>query len=269
MSSDLRKWGVGGGSAGAPAPAPASGPPKEYLSFWELFFGERLIKRGKEVATKDVLGRTKVMHVCVVLGSSWSKPCAAFTPGLAKFYEKAEKSACEVIYVALDRDEAAFDKYTADMPWLVVPFAGCRAVKKDVARALNAEHYLLDVALHTGSGARDKASPFEGYKKHAGTIIELHEQSLATTTRAMLQKRGICGPFRARQKLADISSWPPAPPEQEKNNPHEPYFLSKETVEEQIKKGKPKAPWEGGPHAWSFKDGVIPPNFGIRKPKDA
>ena len=30
-----------------------------------------------------------------------------------------------------------------------------------------------------------------------------------------------------------------------------------------------KAPWEGGPHAWSFKDGVIPPNFGIRKPKDA
>ena len=51
-------------------------------------------------------------------------PTRAFTPELIHTYEalRAAGQAFEVVFVSLDKDEAAFEEYYAEMPWLAVPF---------------------------------------------------------------------------------------------------------------------------------------------------
>ena len=140
------------------------------------------------------------------------------------------------------------------MPWLVVPFATARAVKKRLATVLNAgNNRYLEVVCLRGTGARDPASPWAPYAKHAQTLVDLHREAFAVEVRQKL-------------KLGACAAWPPPPAS---NDPHAPFFLSTETVEAQIAKGKPRAPWEGGPHPWSFRDGVVPPGFGIRPPAES
>jgi nucleoredoxin len=55
----------------------------------------------------------------------WCPPCRGYTPELAKKYEelKAAGLPFEIIFVSSDRDEAAFDEYYAEHPWLALPYA--------------------------------------------------------------------------------------------------------------------------------------------------
>jgi len=71
----------------------------------------------------------------------WCPPCKQFTPLLAKTYEKlkAQGKDFEIIYISSDKDEASFNEYLAQMPWLAIPFADqSRRSKLQVGLAVQA-----------------------------------------------------------------------------------------------------------------------------------
>ena len=53
----------------------------------------------------------------------WCPPCRGFTPQLAQFYQDGLKDKMEIIFVSSDHDQSAFDAYSAEMPWLALPFS--------------------------------------------------------------------------------------------------------------------------------------------------
>jgi thiol-disulfide isomerase/thioredoxin len=77
-------------------------------------------------------GQTRVPFATGVLGkvygiyfsAEWCGPCKQFTPMLIKAYEtlKARGVQFEVIYVSADKTKEEFDKYSATMPWLALPY---------------------------------------------------------------------------------------------------------------------------------------------------
>ena len=56
----------------------------------------------------------------------WCPPCQSFTPILANFYKKVNKSQeqkeIEIVFVSADESEKEFREYYKEMPWLAVPF---------------------------------------------------------------------------------------------------------------------------------------------------
>lgn len=81
-------------------------------------------------------------------------PCKRFTPKLAESYKKlvAGGAKLEVIFVSSDRDQAGFDAYFGEMPWLAVPFEA-REAKAKLSSMFGVEGIptliLLDPALKT------------------------------------------------------------------------------------------------------------------------
>jgi nucleoredoxin len=69
--------------------------------------------------------------VGLYFSASWCGPCHRFTPILAECYkglaaqdaEAKRPKRFEVIFLSSDRDQASFNKYYADMPWLALDFA--------------------------------------------------------------------------------------------------------------------------------------------------
>jgi len=90
------------------------------------FFGANLIrcdadKKFEKVPTLDALKDKK--GVLVYFSAHWCPPCRGFTPKLAEWYKNtAQKQGLEVVFFSSDRDQAAFDEYCAEMPWLAVPY---------------------------------------------------------------------------------------------------------------------------------------------------
>lgn len=68
----------------------------------------------------------------------WCPPCKAFTPELAKTYNKikADGKKFEVIFVSSDRDQASFDEYLSEMPWYAIPFEA-RKLKAELSEAFD------------------------------------------------------------------------------------------------------------------------------------
>ncbi len=64
--------------------------------------------------------RTK-KQVALYFSADWCRPCHEFTPKLAKYYT-ATKGAMEIVFVSLDRDRRAYDRYRSTMPWPALPF---------------------------------------------------------------------------------------------------------------------------------------------------
>ncbi|KAK7493324.1 hypothetical protein BaRGS_00015450 [Batillaria attramentaria] len=60
----------------------------------------------------------------IYFSAHWCPPCRAFTPKLAECYKKINDSGkkFEVIFVSSDKDQASFNDYFAEMPWLTVGF---------------------------------------------------------------------------------------------------------------------------------------------------
>merc|ERR1712224_1066984 len=52
----------------------------------------------------------------------WCPPCRGFTPKLAEYYKDGLKDKMEIVFVSSDRDEAAFNEYSGEMPWLALPY---------------------------------------------------------------------------------------------------------------------------------------------------
>jgi len=62
--------------------------------------------------------------VGVYFSAHWCPPCRGFTPKLAEIYQDLKKAGknIEIVFVSSDRDEASFNEYFGEMPWLALPF---------------------------------------------------------------------------------------------------------------------------------------------------
>mmetsp|Transcript_3044 Transcript_3044/g.5199 ORF Transcript_3044/g.5199 Transcript_3044/m.5199 type:complete len:179 (-) Transcript_3044:96-632(-) len=98
-------------------------PPSNNGAFGELV-GDVLLKNsnGETIRTDQALA-DKV--VGIYFSAHWCPPCRGFTPRLAEFYNQMKESGknFEVVFVSSDQNEAAFNDYFKEMPWLAVPFS--------------------------------------------------------------------------------------------------------------------------------------------------
>lgn len=69
------------------------------------------------------LSSLKDKTVLIYFSAHWCPPCKGFTPELAKYYNKyKDEKNFEIIFVSSDKDQAAFDGYYGEQPWLALPF---------------------------------------------------------------------------------------------------------------------------------------------------
>ncbi|KAK3416834.1 hypothetical protein EUGRSUZ_H02589 [Eucalyptus grandis] len=87
-------------------------------------------KEGTKIPVLDLVGKTVLLY----FSAHWCPPCRDFLPVLTEAYEKikAKNNAFELIFISSDKDQAAFDNYYAQMPWLALPFGDER--KKSLNR---------------------------------------------------------------------------------------------------------------------------------------
>lgn len=121
-----------GASAGSGGADDSSAPSHRLVS---LLGDSVLRKDGTSVdvaslATKGIIGLYCSAH--------WCPPCRGFTPALAEWYTNFKATSphaddFEIVFVSSDRDQAAFDEYFAEMPWLALPYAA-RGAKASIAK---------------------------------------------------------------------------------------------------------------------------------------
>merc|ERR1712187_533177 len=70
----------------------------------------------------DLLSKTGGKPIGLYFSAHWCPPCRGFTPKLAEWYEAGLKDKMEIIFVSSDRDEASFNDYVKEMPWMALPF---------------------------------------------------------------------------------------------------------------------------------------------------
>merc|ERR1719152_823109 len=101
------------------------------MAFSDLL-GDTLKTKDGERPTSDALKGAKA--VGIYFSAHWCGPCRGFTPKLAGAYKSALKAkGLEIVFVSSDRDEASFDSYHGEMPWLAVPFAA-RDIKNKLSK---------------------------------------------------------------------------------------------------------------------------------------
>lgn len=90
---------------------------------WKSLFGEKLTSKTGPVDTETELGGLDA--VGIYFSAHWCPPCRGFTPTLAtKFNELTEAGKkFKVVFASSDSDQAAFDSYYAEMPWLAMSYA--------------------------------------------------------------------------------------------------------------------------------------------------
>merc|ERR1712217_163727 len=71
---------------------------------------------------EDLMKQTGGKPIGLYFSAHWCPPCRGFTPKLAEFYKDGLKDKMEIVFVSSDRDQASFNKYFNEMPWLAMPF---------------------------------------------------------------------------------------------------------------------------------------------------
>jgi len=97
---------------------------------------DKLQGKDGEVSYASLAGKT----IGIYFSAHWCPPCRGFTPELVKTYNKlkAEVKPFEIIFASSDRDEAAFNEYYGEMPWLTLPYAD-RAAKEKLSKVFGVE----------------------------------------------------------------------------------------------------------------------------------
>jgi nucleoredoxin len=92
--------------------------------------GESFLGKDGEVPASALASKVKLLY----FSAHWCPPCRGFTPQLAKAYQGWMQKGLnvEVVFVTGDRDEASFQEYFNEMPWLALPFGDkrCKAWNK-------------------------------------------------------------------------------------------------------------------------------------------
>jgi len=85
-------------------------------------FGATLQSKDGMVDTDTALkGKTAIG---IYFSAHWCPPCRGFTPKLASAYtDHLKAKGLEIVFVSSDRDEASFDSYYAEQPWLSLPYS--------------------------------------------------------------------------------------------------------------------------------------------------
>jgi len=83
---------------------------------------ELVSNKNEKVKTNELLDKTDVFGL--YFSAHWCGPCRNFTPVLSKTYEKLKEEGkkFELIFVSLDREDEAFEKYHSTMPWNSIPY---------------------------------------------------------------------------------------------------------------------------------------------------
>jgi nucleoredoxin len=83
---------------------------------------ELLTKDGVKPAAEVLAGKRAIGFY---FSAHWCPPCRQFTPILSAFYEAAKctENDMEIIFISSDRDQAAFDDYYSEMPWVALPYS--------------------------------------------------------------------------------------------------------------------------------------------------
>lgn len=81
-------------------------------------------KDGVKTPVSDLVGKTVLLY----FSAQWCPPCRMFLPKLIEAYHKikAKGDALEVVFISSDRDQASFNDFFAEMPWLALPFGDSR-----------------------------------------------------------------------------------------------------------------------------------------------
>jgi nucleoredoxin len=153
---------------------------------FEQTLPSKLASKDGEVASSSLDDK----HLMLYFSAHWCPPCRGFTPELVKVYEELKKtrSDLELVFVSSDRDEAAFDEYYAEMPWMALPYAE-RDAKKDLSKIFNVDGIPSLVVLGPkvngtrevingsarGSASMDNVADFPWYPKPYGDLSETVE----------------------------------------------------------------------------------------------
>lgn len=115
-------------------------------SFEEMFPVDLLSKQGPVKVSEALAGKDKVM---IYFSAHWCPPCRGFTPVLAdKYKQSAKEKNIEVVFVSSDRDQASFQEYYNEMPWLSLPFAA-RDVKDRLSKLFGVSGIPMLVVLNS------------------------------------------------------------------------------------------------------------------------
>merc|ERR1719355_452213 len=93
------------------------------MSGFLKLLGEKLLaSSGELVNTADAVAGKGA--IAIYFSAHWCPPCRGFTPQLAEWYSSNLKAkGLEVVFVSSDRDEASFQEYFKEMPWLALPYS--------------------------------------------------------------------------------------------------------------------------------------------------
>jgi len=96
----------------------------------ELFGAELVTKSGTGSTESLLTGKT----IGIYFSAHWCPPCRGFTPKLAEMYKNTfQAKGLEIVFASSDKDEAAFNDYYGEMPWLALPYAN-RELKEKLSK---------------------------------------------------------------------------------------------------------------------------------------
>jgi len=87
--------------------------------------GNSFISKNGPVDKSAIEGK----FLAIYFSAHWCPPCKGFTPKLVDYYNTRKsqgKNDFEVIFASSDRDQASFDEYYGEMPWLTFPLGDSR-----------------------------------------------------------------------------------------------------------------------------------------------
>lgn len=90
--------------------------------------------------------------IAIQFSAHWCGPCRQFTPHLTKVYHELRGAGkkFEVVFASSDRDQAAFDEYYGEMPWLAISYDD-RARKNKLSKMFKVQG-IPTVVLLNGKG---------------------------------------------------------------------------------------------------------------------
>ncbi|KAK4263198.1 hypothetical protein QN277_028647 [Acacia crassicarpa] len=103
-------------------------------------------KNGVKIPVSDLVGKTVLLY----FSAQWCPPCRMFLPKLIEAYHKikANGNTLEVVFISSDKDQASFNDFFAEMPWLALPFGDSR--KSFLSRKFRVSGIPMLVAIGPG-----------------------------------------------------------------------------------------------------------------------